>query len=77
MKFSLRLSPIASDIFIVIYVVATLLFRFKFEHNNYAVSPGLSIVLGLCFVAFLWSLIKLKFLNPNWFGLIKTKAKSS
>lgn len=73
----LALSPLASDIVIVIYVVATLFIRFKFEHNNYAVSPALSIVFGLCFVAFLWSLIKLKILNPNWFGLFNSKAKKS
>lgn len=71
MKFSLN--PLYSDIFITIYVVVTLYLRFSFEHNNYAVSPALSIVFGLCFVAFLWSLIKLKFLNPNWFGLFGKK----
>ncbi|MAD98128.1 MAG: hypothetical protein CMB99_12450 [Flavobacteriaceae bacterium] len=71
MKFSL--GPKSSDIFITIYVVLTLYVRFRFEHNNYEVSPLLSIVFGLCFVAFLWSLIKLKFLNPNWFGLFSTK----
>lgn len=64
-----------SDIFITIYVVITLFIRFKFEHNNYAVSPLLSLVFGLCYVSFLWSLIKLKILNPNWFGLFNKKSK--
>lgn len=71
MKFSL--GPKASDLFIAIYVICTLYLRFRFEHNNAEVSPVLSIVFGLCFVAFLWSLIKLKFLNPNWFGLFSPK----
>ncbi|WP_397446402.1 hypothetical protein [Polaribacter sp. R77954] len=69
----LSINPLYSDIFITIYVVVTLFIRFKFEHNNYAISPGLSLVFGLCCVAFLWSLIKLKILNPNWFGLFNSK----
>lgn len=73
----LELKPLASDIFIVIYVVATLFFRLKFEHNNNAVSPALSVVYGLCFIAFLWSMIKLKFLNPNYFGLFKARQEKS
>jgi hypothetical protein len=71
-----QISPLASDIIITIYVVITLFIRFKFEHNNYAVSPGLSLVFGLCCVVFLWALIKLKILNPNWFGLLN-KSKQS
>lgn len=73
MKFSLN--PLISDILITIFAVVTLFFRFKFEHNNYAVSPGLSIAFGLCGVAFIWSLIKLKILNPNWFGLFNQSKK--
>ena len=71
----LSINPLNSDIFITIYVVITLFVRFKFELNNYAISPGLSLVFGLCCVAFLWSLIKLKVLNPNWFGLFNSKNK--
>jgi hypothetical protein len=33
----------------------------------------LSIVVGLSFVAIIWALIKLKVLNPNWFGLFNSK----
>ena len=73
----ISLNPKASDIFIAIYVAITLFIRFKFEHNNYAVSQGLSIIFGVCGVAFLWSLIKLKFLNPNWFGLFSVNKKSN
>ena len=73
----LEINPKNSDIIIAVYVVVTLFIRFKFEHNNYAVSPGLSIVFGLCGVAIIWSLIKLKILNPNWFGLFDSKKEKS
>lgn len=70
MKF--RINPLASDIIISIYVLLTLYLRFKFEKEA-AVSPLLSIVLGICFVLIIWSVIKLKILNPNWFGLFNSK----
>ncbi len=70
MKF--RINPLASDIIICIYVAVTLYLRFKFE-NNADVSPMLSIVMGICFVVIIWALIKLKVLNPNWFGLLNSK----
>ncbi|MDH7912640.1 hypothetical protein [Winogradskyella sp. SYSU M77433] len=70
MKF--RINPLASDIIISIYVVATLYLRFKFE-NQTPISPILSIVMGICFVVIIWALIKLKVLNPNWFGLFNSK----
>ncbi len=70
MKF--RINPLASDIIICIYVAITLYLRFKFE-NNANVSPLLSIVLGICFVVIIWALIRLKVLNPNWFGLLNSK----
>ncbi|GLB49141.1 hypothetical protein [Neptunitalea lumnitzerae] len=68
----IRLSPLASDIVISIYVAATLLLRLKFE-NQTAVDPLTSILIGLSFVVMLWVLIKLRFLNPNWFGLFNPK----
>ncbi len=70
MKF--RINPLASDIIICIYVAITLYLRFKFE-NSANVSPMLSIVLGICFVVIIWALIRLKVLNPNWFGLLNSK----
>ncbi|WP_299111487.1 hypothetical protein [uncultured Winogradskyella sp.] len=69
MKF--RINPLASDIIISIYVVATLYLRFKFE-NISDVTPILSIVMGVCFVVIIWALVKLKVLNPNWFGLLNS-----
>jgi Co/Zn/Cd efflux system component len=72
----LQLNSFTSDIFISIYVVITLYFRFKFESAK-NLDPILSIVLGLSFVAIIWSLIKLKILNPNWFGLFNSKKAKS
>lgn len=72
----LQLNSFTSDIFISIYVVITLYFRFKFESTK-NLDPIVSIVLGLSFVAILWSLIKLKILNPNWFGLFNSKKAKS
>ncbi len=72
MKF--QLNPLASDILISIYAVVTLFFRFKLE-NNTEVSYLNSIVMGVSFVVIIWVLIKLKVLNPNWFGLLNKKNK--
>ncbi|WP_397362983.1 hypothetical protein [Olleya sp. R77988] len=70
MKF--HINPLASDIIISIYVIATLYLRFKFESQTYT-SPMLSVVMGICFIVIIWVLIKLKVLNPNWFGLLNSK----
>ena len=72
MKF--RITPLASDIIISIYAIATLFLRFKYE-NITNVSPVLSIVMGICFVVIIWVLIKLNVLNPNWFGLLNYNKK--
>lgn len=69
---NLRISPKASDILITVYVVITLIFRFYYEQKA-NITPGLSIALGVCFLAFPIVLIKAKILNPNWFGMFKFK----
>lgn len=66
MKF--KINPLASDIFISIYVVGTLYFRIKIQ-IDLPIGPILSLLIGLFFVLFIWGLIKIKILNPNWFGL--------
>ncbi len=71
---NLRVSPLVSDIIISIYVIVSLYLRFKLE-NQRPISTLNSMVIGVCFVAILWVLIKLKILNPNWFGLFKEKNK--
>ena len=72
----LRLSPLASDIFITIYAIVSLYLRFKFESET-PISPMNSIAMGICFVVILWVLIKLKVLNHNWFGLFNSKQNKS
>ena len=71
-----KIPPLASDIIISIYVLVTLFFRFKLE-NEITASPMLSLIIGICFIAILWVLIKLKVLNPNWFGLFNFKKNES
>lgn len=68
----LQINAITSDIIISIYVVVSLYFRFKLESET-ATGAIESVVIGLCFVVILWALIKLKVLNPNWFGLFGDK----
>ncbi len=70
MKF--QISPLLSDIFISIYILISLYIRFEWENNN-VVSTGQSLAVGASFVVFIWALIKLKVLNPNWFGLFHSK----
>lgn len=70
MKF--QISPKASDIIICIYAVVTLYFRFSLE-ATYNVGPVESLIMGLSFVTIAYALIKLKILNPQWFGLLNSK----
>lgn len=74
MKFSL--SPMVSDIFILVYVIATLYLRFKLE-NQVLLSTTASLMVGFIFIFIIWIMIKSKVLNPNWFGLFKTKKQES
>lgn len=67
-----RINPLASDIIISVYVVVSLYLRVKYESQpNITVTN--SLVIGICFMVILWSLIKLKILNPNWFGIFNSK----
>ena len=68
----LQLKPLASDIIISIYVIASLYLRLKFE-NDFSVSPLFSLVTGLLLLFIPYALIKLKVLNPSWFGLFNHK----
>ena len=62
----LQLNRITSRIFVVLYIFATLVWRFLFEAQLIG-SAFLSIVIGALFLLFLWALIKSKFLSPEWF----------
>jgi hypothetical protein len=68
-----QIKPRTSDILITIYVVVTLFYRIKFE-NEAGVTALQSLVIGLCLIAMPWSLIKLKVLNPDWFGLFNANS---
>ncbi|GAA0733452.1 hypothetical protein GCM10009430_47610 [Aquimarina litoralis] len=72
----IRLKPLASDIFISVYVVISLFLRFLAEMKT-QISAANSIVIGFCFVVILWVLIRLKFLNPNWFGLFTSNDQTN
>ncbi len=72
----LRINALTSDIIISIYVTVSLYFRFKLE-NETATGPLESLAMGICYVLILWALIKLKVLNPNWFGLFNSKKVKS
>lgn len=70
----IRLTPLTSDILISIYVIVSLYLRFKFESQT-PIAPINSIVIGASFVLIIWVFIKLKVLNPNWFGFFNTQKK--
>lgn len=74
MKF--QLGKTTSDIIITIYILGTLFLRFLLEpqlQNFYLIS----ILLGCFGLLFLWALIKSKYLNPGWFGLLEPKQKTA
>lgn len=68
----LQLKPLASDIIISIYAIVTLYLRFKFENESF-VSPLTSLVIGGLSLFIIYALIKIKVLNPGWFGLFSSK----
>lgn len=71
----LQLNRLTSRIFVIIYLLATLIWRFLFEAQLIG-SAFLSIVIGAFFLFFLWALIKSKFLNPEWFWFEDADRKS-
>ncbi len=69
-----QLHPFASDIFITVYLLATLAIRFYLEPQLQS-HPMASIGVGAFALFFLWALIKGGFLNPNYFGLLASNKK--
>ena len=65
----LRLGKKASDVFVVIYIATTLLGRFFIE-PQLGGRVFISMALGGFALLFLWALVKSKFINPGWFGLM-------
>ena len=70
MKFGLGQK--ASDVFVVIYIAATLFVRFILE-PQLGGHILISIGIGLFALLFLWALSKSKIINPSWFGLLGDK----
>jgi len=68
----LQFKPLTSDIIISVYILITLFYRFRLE-NSAEISPANSVFIGASFVVIIWALIKLKVLNPNWFGMFNSK----
>lgn len=64
------MNRVTSRVFVVLYIVATLIWRFFFEAQLVG-SAFLSMVIGFLFLLFLWALIKSNFLNPKWFWFEK------
>ena len=63
----------AADIIIVLYIMATLYVRFLVEPSLID-HPFISLALGFVMLLILWSLIKVKFLEPDYFGLLSKKS---
>ncbi|WP_066756196.1 hypothetical protein [Crocinitomix algicola] len=70
MKFSF--GPRFSDYFILVYAVITLYIRFKLE-QEVEITTLNSLLIGAFFVIIIYVMIKVKVLNPNWFGLFNSK----
>lgn len=59
-----------ADILISIYLLTTLYFRFTML-DSMANYPIVSIAFGGISLLFIWALVKVNFLQPNYFGLLK------
>lgn len=62
------MNPSFSNIFVIIYIVATMLLRFLLEpqlHGRYLIS----IAMGVFALLFLWALIRSGFIRPTLMGL--------
>lgn len=59
-----------ADIILVLYLLGTLYVRFIVEERliNH---PFISIGVGVVMLLFIWALIKVKILKPDYFGLLK------
>lgn len=70
---NLRLDHKTSDIIISIYIIITLIARIYIE-PLFIGNLLASFFVGFLAILIIWILVKIKFLNPNWFGLFnKTK----
>ncbi|WP_372768868.1 hypothetical protein [Lutibacter sp.] len=70
----LKLGNRTSDILITIYVIITIFGRIYIE-SLFKIGALSSLFMGVLTLLVLWALIKIKFLNPVWFGLFNKKNK--
>ena len=73
-QIKLRLGSKTSDIVITIYVIITIFGRIYVE-SLFQMGVVSSLFMGLATLFVLWALIKIKVLNPAWFGLFNKKSK--
>ena len=69
-----KLGNRTSDIVITIYAIITIFGRIYIE-SLFQINYLSSLFMGLFTLFVLWALIKIKFLNPVWFGLFNKKNK--
>ncbi len=67
-----KLGNRTSDILITIYAIITVFGRIYIE-SLFQITYLSSLFMGLFTLFVLWALIKIKFLNPVWFGLFNKK----
>ncbi|MBK5208865.1 MAG: hypothetical protein JJE44_05080 [Flavobacteriaceae bacterium] len=70
----LKLGNRTSDILITIYVIITIFGRIYIE-SLFQIGALSSLFMGVLTLLVLWALIKIKILNPVWFGLFNKKNK--
>jgi len=61
-----------ADLIVVVYLLITLAVRINLE-SSLEGHPLISIALGVMMLLFLWALIKIKILRPEYFGLLRKK----
>jgi len=59
-----------ADIILVLYLLGTLYVRFLVE-ETLVNHPFISMGVGVVMLLFIWAIIKVKVLKPDYFGLLK------
>ena len=59
-----------ADIILVFYLLSTLYVRFLVE-ESLVNHPFISMGVGVVMLLFIWAIIKVKVLQPDYFGLLK------
>ena len=61
-----------ADCIVSLYLLGTLFMRISIE-DSMVTHPILSIALGLVMILLVWAMIKIRFLQPDYFGLLGKK----